>query len=195
MRGFHSRIQPPADAPCRNSRPTPATLSHSTWGSAGRSISRCGVPRDAPSVDAGFPATLHQLMRGSPGRSISRCGVRRDAPSVDAGFPGTLYQLMWVVGFLPAGSGKGRPGGGHQVREDPPEAAIRCESVWGKAPSCARGSGVCVKCGRPQPCGWGLDQCVSGGDLLSHTLPGAVPSALWVLASGFGMGPGVSPTL
>ena len=36
---------------------------------------------------------------------------------------------------------------------------------------------------------------VSGGDLLSHTLPGAVPSALWVLASGFGMGPGVSPTL
>ena len=36
---------------------------------------------------------------------------------------------------------------------------------------------------------------LSGGVLLSHTLPGAVPSALWVLASGFGMGPGVSPTL
>ena len=36
---------------------------------------------------------------------------------------------------------------------------------------------------------------VSGGVLLSHTLPCAVPSALWVLASGFGMGPGVSPTL
>ena len=35
----------------------------------------------------------------------------------------------------------------------------------------------------------------SGGVLLSHTLPGAVPSALRVLASGFGMGPGVSPTL
>ena len=39
-----------------------------------------------------------------------------------------------------------------------------------------------------------INSC-SGGDLLSHTLPGAVPSALWVLASGFGMGPGVSPTL
>ena len=52
------------------------------------------------------------------------------------------------------------------------------------------------KCGRPQPGGWGLDRDVlSGGVLLSHTLPGAVPSALWVLASGFGMGPGVSPTL
>ena len=43
---------------------------------------------------------------------------------------------------------------------------------------------------------WGLDLVVlSGGVLLSHILPDAVPLALWVLASGFGMGPGVSPTL
>ena len=35
----------------------------------------------------------------------------------------------------------------------------------------------------------------SGGVLLSHTLPGAVPSALEGLASGFGMRPGVSPPL
>jgi hypothetical protein len=34
---------------------------------------------------------------------------------------------------------------------------------------------------------------VSGGVLLSHTLSGAVPSALEGLASGFGMLPGVSP--
>ena len=33
---------------------------------------------------------------------------------------------------------------------------------------------------------------VLGGVLLSHTLAGAVPSALSGLASGFGMGPGVS---
>ncbi len=33
---------------------------------------------------------------------------------------------------------------------------------------------------------------VSGGVLLSHTLSSAVPSALEGLASGFGMGPGVS---
>ena len=33
----------------------------------------------------------------------------------------------------------------------------------------------------------------SGGVLLSHTLPSAVPLPCWVLASGFGMGPGVSP--
>ena len=37
--------------------------------------------------------------------------------------------------------------------------------------------------------------CGSGGVLLSHTLAGAVPSALVGLASGFGMGPGVSPPL
>lgn len=36
---------------------------------------------------------------------------------------------------------------------------------------------------------------VLGGVLLSHTLAGAVPSALGVLASGFGMGPGVAPPL
>ena len=33
---------------------------------------------------------------------------------------------------------------------------------------------------------------VSGGVLLSHPVPRAVPSALRGLASGFGMGPGVS---
>ena len=38
-------------------------------------------------------------------------------------------------------------------------------------------------------------ECCSGGDLLSHTLAGAVPSALKGLASGFGMGPGVSLSL
>ena len=36
---------------------------------------------------------------------------------------------------------------------------------------------------------------VVGGVLLSHILPGAVPSALGGLASGFGMGPGVSQPL
>ena len=35
----------------------------------------------------------------------------------------------------------------------------------------------------------------SGGVLLSHDLAVAVPSALEGLASGFGMGPGVSPPL
>ena len=34
-----------------------------------------------------------------------------------------------------------------------------------------------------------------GGVLLSHTLSGAVPSPCQALASGFGMGPGVSPRL
>ena len=38
-------------------------------------------------------------------------------------------------------------------------------------------------------------QCVSGGVLLSHRVAPAVPSALRVLASGFGMCPGVSLAL
>ena len=40
-----------------------------------------------------------------------------------------------------------------------------------------------------------LSQCMSGGVLLSHTVTSAVPSALKGLASGFGMGPGVSLSL
>ena len=41
----------------------------------------------------------------------------------------------------------------------------------------------------------GHREWMSGSDLLSHTVTGAVPSALKGLASGFGMGPGVSPSL
>ena len=37
------------------------------------------------------------------------------------------------------------------------------------------------------------DKNVCGGVLLSHTLPGAVPSPCQALASGFGKGPGVTP--
>ena len=40
-----------------------------------------------------------------------------------------------------------------------------------------------------------LRECLSGCVLLSHTVTSAVPSALKGLASGFGMGPGVSPSL
>src|SRR6478672_3265989 len=39
-----------------------------------------------------------------------------------------------------------------------------------------------------------LRKDMSGGVLLSHSLSAAVPSALKGLTSGFGMGPGVSPS-
>ena len=44
---------------------------------------------------------------------------------------------------------------------------------------------------------WALPfwECLSGCVLLSHTVTSAVPSALKGLASGFGMEPGVSPSL
>ena len=47
----------------------------------------------------------------------------------------------------------------------------------------------------PIPEGMGVIEKMSGGVLLSHEVPLAVPSAQLGLASGFGMEPGVSPTL
>lgn len=49
------------------------------------------------------------------------------------------------------------------------------------------------KKGRPR--GAALFERMSGSVLLSHKVPLAVPSALRSLASGFGMGPGVSLSL
>ena len=50
--------------------------------------------------------------------------------------------------------------------------------------------------GRPRVgVGGGPSWRVFGGVLLSHLVSGAVPSALKGLTSGFGMGPGVSPSL
>ena len=48
---------------------------------------------------------------------------------------------------------------------------------------------------RATPTGVALIERMFGGVLLSHTVTRAVPSALQGLASGFGMGPGVSPAL
>ena len=48
---------------------------------------------------------------------------------------------------------------------------------------------------RATPEGMALPEKLSGGVLLSHNLPVAVPSALKGLTSGFGMGPGVSLSL
>ncbi len=45
------------------------------------------------------------------------------------------------------------------------------------------------------PEGVAVIESMSGGVLLSHEVPLAVPSAQLGLASGFGMEPGVSPTL
>ncbi len=62
-------------------------------------------------------------------------------------------------------------------------ARWRGQLVWGliaESPSTWEGDFVCLVC---------------GGVLVSHTLSGVVPSPLRGLASGFGMGPGVSPAL
>ena len=65
--------------------------------------------------------------------------------------------------------------------------------VWCGFFACWCGCGVVVggKKGGPHVCGAPLE-VGGGGVLLSHTLASAVPSACPGLASGFGMGPGVS---
>ena len=56
-------------------------------------------------------------------------------------------------------------------------------------------SSAAPKSRKGHPMGAALSEKMSGGVLLSHTVPPAVPSALRGLASGFGMGPGVSLSL
>jgi hypothetical protein len=144
---------------------------------SGRSLTQFPSRRcHALPVDVRFRGTVSQLMCGSAGPFLSCVGG------------GGLAGREWEgpSGRGPSG-GRGSPGERHKVGASGGVGCLVVPGFWGW---------VCVlNVGGPNRGGWGLDQCVSGGDLLSHTLPGAVPSALWVLASGFGMGPGVSPTL
>jgi hypothetical protein len=73
---------------------------------------------------------------------------------------------------------------------DAAQRTKNCRQEVGFGRHIRRGPRVVV--GAPSLCVVGV---VFGGVLLSHTLAGAVPSALEGLASGFGMGPGVSPPL
>src|SRR5699024_5599952 len=71
-----------------------------------------------------------------------------------------------------------------------------CGHPWWASAGVSPGRGGGVKAVKPPPIclvwGWLDWEVVFGGVLLSHDLAVAVPSALRGLASGFGMGPGVS---
>ena len=81
-------------------------------------------------------------------------------------------------------------------REGSGASPLSCVVLWGCACCCFWcGRRRCLVFGgvrRPPQGVWGPSEGVCGGVLLSRTLAGAVPSALVGLASGFGMGPGVS---
>ena len=91
------------------------------------------------------------------------------------------FVVSWVCRFLPLAIWRIGPGRVARVR--------RC---WGFRKR-LKALGTVVWSLGPWPC---VLSCVVlfgvGGFLLSHNLPVAVPSALAGLASGFGMGPGVS---
>ena len=102
---------------------------------------------------------------GGPGVGLPRSRTRRVVRPRRRGWPGMVpgVGLMGMRGGPGARVGSGR-------------GRFR---IWGKP------LGACA------PRGFLYVWC--GGVLLSHTLSGAVPSPCQALASGFGMGPGVSP--
>src|SRR3954469_20472819 len=91
-----------------------------------------------------------------------------------------------------AATGCGQPGVAGQ--KWPRTVAASCECGTGGARNGRRirpartGN---AECPAGHPAGHSVITFDVGGDLLSHTLTSAVPSALEGLASGFGMGPGV----
>jgi hypothetical protein len=152
---------------------------------AGHSTGR----RADPPTRASRPAGRHELRapchscpgvpgrcrgeRGLPGRSRTR-GSRRQRhrrPTIRASSPPSVYP--------PA---HGRPAVQGQVSAPP---------RWQREPATPGQQntlGAITRIGKA-PSGK-----MSGGVLLSHPVPRAVPSALKGLTSGFGMGPGVSPS-
>ncbi len=107
--------------------------------------------------------------------------VARDRRSRTPGLsraPTSLSGHRWAAG--------GRPGRAARAVPAAVRAAVRAALHRAPAPG--------MREGHPARLDGPLER-LSGGVLLSHTVPRAVPSALKGLASGFGMGPGVSLTL
>ena len=124
------------------------------------------------SIPSGPKRFLAPLWRGAV-RTADR-GPGRRAPTVaDAPRRSTSPSGL-------AGNGPGRGSHGYAGRS-------RCPCGFGPGPV----SGMRKPLGACAPRGFLYVWC--GGVLLSHTLSGAVPSPCQALASGFGMGPGVSP--
>ena len=88
------------------------------------------------------------------------------------------------------GLARRRPGRLGRVRTS--SAGVRGSRLFSLVDLAAIRSGEKSK-GRPR--GAALTKVMSGDVLLSHDLPVAVPSALKGLTSGFGMEPGISPSL
>jgi hypothetical protein len=107
---------------------------------------------------------VHSHARHRPHRVRHR-RMRRGCQSADASSPPSVYPPAWAV---TAGRGAGPPPPGSTQHK----TTLRAITSKGKA----------------------LSEKMSGGVLLSHPVPRAVPSALKGLTSGFGMEPGVSPS-
>src|SRR5699024_5882682 len=125
--------------------------------------------------------------RGAPVVWAANCVGRGSAPGSDGS--GERRQIR--LRSLP---GRACPDPGPRSRRERSDAALRSRDA-GSEPILGVKKGV-EEANPPQGLSTPpLPMKMSGGDLLSHTLPSAVPSAQSSLASGFGMEPGVSSTL
>ena len=117
-----------------------------------------------------IPQPSYRVFSGLPPKTHwAPAGVSRRGPRG--------FWLPSLRGSRPRGGpGEARDAKARRTRETPRRAGVL---IWGKP------LGACA------PRGFLYVWC--GGVLLSHTLSGAVPSPCQALASGFGMGPGVSP--
>jgi hypothetical protein len=136
-----------------------------------RGPSQCPVPRrEEPAFPGRGQPSAHRMTAGCSQKSPSSCGHRRKSgPSSGcARPPGRRWPCHLAV---------------PRVLQPRRPTSSMCLTVSRQAKRVAQPH-------RERP-----SSSMSGGDLLSHAVPRAVPSAQKGLTSGFGMGPGVSPSL
>ena len=171
---------------------------------------RLGQPRALRRQPRPLPLSRSSAIGREPGRPLDgRPSRTADRPSATvaatAAAPAAAATAASRRGGRPAAAGRTAAPPrrslllGHAINSSVSSGARAAPSlVYGCAPDPA-GSGNAAPCPdnreRARLNRRALSESMSGGVLLSHTVTSAVPSALKGLASGFGMEPGVSPSL
>ncbi len=181
VRRLAPRSRSRSSRPSRASR-APPWRSPSRPRPAGRGpVPRRGAsPRGAPPARAG----RSPKERRSPSPEDARPGPRAGRPDPPPREPSRPPPRPWSLSGTCSSPSSWRDPRAERQHTVAPRAVNAPRAHH--APGNAKGEGV-----------WALPfwECLSGCVLLSHTVTSAVPSALKGLASGFGMGPGVSPSL
>jgi hypothetical protein len=173
-------------------------------GATPRAVTRFSVPA-GPALTR-WPATTG-TGRDAPGARL-RCGTAGGCPApaitgrtVRPGTRGTAGSSRPRPARRLRGSDSSRPGSAAAATGT---TAAACPTALGRSAFLSHANQPSRSChqhypdkrrGVAQPYRERPSSKMPGGVLLSHAVPRAVPSALKSLTSGFGMGPGVSPSL